>query len=57
LNLEDKVFLGKFQLKTAQTYRPFFFRQIDVEISQATLIPCTKQCAIAQRAKKRLAAG
>ena len=38
-------FLGKFQLKTAQTYWHFFFCQIDVEISKATLKCSTKQCA------------
>ena len=42
LNLAS--FLGKFQLKTAQTYWQFLFCQIDVEISQATLIPSRKQC-------------
>ena len=35
----------KFQLKTAQTYWQYFFCQIDVEISKATLIFCKKQCA------------
>ena len=40
----NQSFLCKFQLKTAQTHWHFFFCQIGVVISQATLIPCSKQC-------------
>ena len=39
-----KIFLGKFQLITAQTCLQYLFCQIDVEISKATLMPYTKQC-------------